>query len=95
MYEKKIDVSIKLTPRELAELFCEMNNEEMAEFFTECKRLSEGPDWSAGGIYVMGLWMRDEMKPGTPGADFLMDLAAPWYTHTLMYVDNHGERERA
>ena len=91
----KVESELKLTPEQLAEMFCQMGSDEMAAFFTECKRLSEGPDWAAGGIYAQALWVRDEMKPGTPGADFLMDLAAPWYTHTLMYVDNHGERERS
>lgn len=83
------------SPQELAKMFCELSSDKMAEFFTECQKLSKGPDWSAGGIYAQALWVRDEMKPGTPGADFLMDLAAPWYHHTLMYVDTHGERERA
>ncbi len=89
------NIELKLTPEQIAALFCALPSEQMAAFFIECKRLSQGPDWSAGGIYAQALWVRDEMKPGTPGADFLMDLAAPWYTHTLMYCDNHGERERA
>lgn len=93
--EIQVKKTVAATPQELAALFCEMSPEEMAQFFTECKRLSEGPDWAAGGIYVMALWMIDEMKVGTPGADFLMDLAAPWYAHTLRYIDAHGERERA
>ena len=91
----KMETEIELTPVQVAEAFCAMGSEQMAQFFIECKRLSECPDWSAGGIYGQALWVREEMKPGTPGADFLMDLAAPWYTHTLRYIDANGERERA
>lgn len=91
----KMETDIELTPKQLAEAFCALGSDQMAEFFTECKRISQGPDWAVGGIYAQALWVRDEMKPGTPGGDFLMDLAAPWYTHTLLYIDNHGERERA
>lgn len=91
----KIETNMELSPAQIAEAFCSLGSEEMAKFFAECKRLSEGPEWAAGGIYAQALWVREEMKPGTPGGDFLMDLAAPWYTHTLRYVDNHGERERA
>lgn len=90
-----MQLQIEFSPQEIAAAFCEMSEEQMAEFFTECKRLSHGTDWAAGGIYTMALWLREKMKVGTPGADFLMDLAAPYYTHTLLYVDNHGERERA
>lgn len=89
------DIEIKLNPQQVAELFCQMGSEEMAQFFTECHRLSKGPDWSAGGIFAQALWVADEMKVGTPGAEFLMDLAAPWYTHTLRYIDTNGERDRA
>lgn len=91
----KMETNIELTPIQVAKVFCDMSSEQMAQFFAECKRLSEGPDWAAGGIYAQALWVREEMKPGTPGGDFLMDLAAPWYTHTLRYIDSHGERERA
>jgi len=88
-------LEIEFTAEEIAQAFCSMSAEKMAAFFVECKRLSEGPDWAAGGIYAQALWLRDEMKVGTPGGEFLMDLAAPWYTHTLRYIDSHGERERA
>jgi len=87
--------AITITPQQVAALFCAMSSEEMAAFFTECKSLSQGPDWAAGGIYAQALWVRDEMKVGTLGGDFLMDLAAPWYTHTLRYIDANSERERA
>lgn len=87
-------IEYKPTVRELAELFLELNSEEMAEFFNQCKAITK-EKWSPHGIYGQALWVRDDMKVGTPGADFLMDLAAPWYTHTLMYIDSHGERERA
>lgn len=90
-----VETELKPTVRQLAELFLELNAEEMAQFFTECHSLSRAPDWSAHGIFGQALWVRDEMKVGTKGADFLMDLAAPWYTHTLMYIDSHGERERS
>jgi len=88
-------IDYKPTVRELAELFCELGSIEMAEFFKHCKDVSSQPNWAAGGIYAQALWILDEMKVGTPGADFLMDLAAPWYSHTLQYVDSHGKRERA
>lgn len=91
----EMNLEIAFTPEEIAQAFCAMGSKEMAKFFNECKRLSEGPDWAAGGIYAQALWLREDMKIGTPGADFLMDLAAPWYTHTLRYIDSHGERERA
>jgi hypothetical protein len=91
----RMETNIELTPEQLAAVFCGYDSQQMAAFFTECKRLSQGPDWAAGGIYAQALWLRAEMKPGTPGGGFLMDLAAPWYTHTLMYIDTHGERERA
>jgi len=90
-----VNVKIQPTPEQVAALFCKMGTDEMVAFFTECKRLSQGPDWSAHGIYMQALYLRDEMKVGSPGGDFLMDLAAPWYTHTLRYIDTHGERERA
>ena len=93
MLEKKLELN--LSAEEVAQAFCAMSSEEMAKFFAECKRLSQGPDWAAGGIYAQALWVRQDMKVGTPGADFLMDLAAPWYAHTLRYIDAHGERERA
>lgn len=85
-------VEYKPTPQELAVAFLELGSSEMAEFFAACKEITADECWS---IYAQALWVRDEMKPGTPGANFLMDLAAPWYAHTLMYVDSHGERERA
>lgn len=91
----QMQVRLQLTPEQVAEAFCAMSPDEMARFFAEGQRLSKLPDWSAHGIYGQALWLADVMPVGSPGADFLMDLAAPWYTHTLRYIDTHGERERA
>jgi hypothetical protein len=89
-----VTTDFKPTPRQIAEMFLELDSIEMAEFFTECKAITAA-EWEGHGIYGQALYVADEMKVGTPGADFLMDLAAPWYTHTLRYIDAHGERERA
>jgi hypothetical protein len=58
----KLALDVKLTPKQLAEAFCEMNDEDQAQFFIECaaiaatwkvdpREMSGGPGmqwWSAG-----------------------------------------------
>lgn len=92
--ETQLTVGAQLTPEHVARLFCDMHDSQQAAFFTECKRISD-TEFQSGGMFVQALWIAKKMPVGTPGADFLMDLAAPWYTHTLMYIDTHGEKERA
>jgi hypothetical protein len=90
----KTEVEFTPTVRQLAELFCGLGSDEMAEFFAHCRDLSEA--WpSQTGIYYQALSVKDDMPMGSDGAKFLMDLAAPWFVHTLKYVDEHGELERA
>lgn len=90
----KTEIDYKPTVRQVAELFCEMSDEQMAEFFSHCRQLTE--DWeSKMGIYYQALWVKEKMPMGSDGAKFLMDLAAPWFVHTLRYCDDHGEVERA
>jgi len=36
----KIDIDIKITPVQLAEAFCEMYDEDQAQFFIECARIA-------------------------------------------------------
>jgi hypothetical protein len=77
-------VKVELTPRMLAEAFCDMDDEQQAEFFAHCKEISSG--WEGvGGIYWQALGIVKKMPVGTPGAEFLMDLAAPYYRHTLAF----------
>jgi len=83
------------TARELAEEFLNMDSDQQAEFFAHCQAITTGLTWSQHGMYGQALWIAKAMPVGSPGAEFLMDMAAPWYTHVLRYVDNHGERERA
>lgn len=84
------------SPEQLAELFCNLACYEMARFFEHAHRtVKNDGDWASGGIYAQALHVRQAMPIGTPGAEFLMDLAAPYYAHTLMYIDANGERERA
>lgn len=89
-----LTIDHKPTPAELAAMFLEMDNTQQAEFFTACQAIVLA-EWSGHGTYGQALWIAKNMPVGSPGADFLMDLAAPWYTHTLLYVDSHGERARA
>jgi hypothetical protein len=90
----KTEIDYKPTVKQLAELFCELDSKEMAEFFAHCRDLSEAWE-SKMGIYYHALWVKNDMPMGSEGAKFLMDLAAPWFVHTLLYVDDHGEVERA
>lgn len=83
----KTEVKCTLTVRQLAELFCELGSDEMAQFFTECRQISEA--WpSSFGIYMQALYMRDDLPPYSEGRQFLMDLAAPFFVHTLNYCDD-------
>lgn len=50
----KVEVEIKLTPLRLAEAFCEMNDEDQAQFFIEAARVCR--TWAAGGP-GMQWWM--------------------------------------
>ena len=84
--EHKVD--IELTPRMLAEAFCDLYDDQQAEFFAHCKQISD--DWKNGGIYGQALSIVRKMPVGTPGAEFLMDLAAPYYRHTLAYCESQG-----
>ena len=78
----KTEIDYKPTVRQIAELFCELGSKEMAEFFTHCRELSEA--WKGPhGIYGQALYVKDEMPVGSEGAQFLMDLAAPWFVHVL------------
>ena len=90
----EIKTDYKPTPKEIAQLFCELDSKQMAEFFTHCRELTEAWE-SKMGIYCQALWIKKEMPMGSEGAKFIMDLSAPWFVHTLLYVDEHGERERA
>lgn len=86
----------KPSPELLAELFVNLDSDDMARFFAHAQRTVDADgDWSAGGIYAQALFLKDTMPVGSTGARFLMDLAAPWFVHTLMYIDANGERERA
>jgi hypothetical protein len=90
----KTEIEYKPSAKQLAELFCELDSKEMAQFFVECRDISEA--WESGmGIYRQALHIKDDLPVGSEGAKFLMDLAAPWFVHTLKYVDDNGERERA
>lgn len=90
----EIKVDHTPTPAELARAFCEMTAEQQTEFFTECQFIVK-TEFVGGSAQIQAFGIKHDMPVGSPGADFLMDLAAPWYTHTLRYIDSHGERERA
>lgn len=92
--DMQMNVDYEPTVRQLAELFCELDSVKMAEFFTHCRELSEAWDHNMG-IYSQAIWVKDEMPMGSEGAKFLMDMAAPWFVHTLLYADNNGEQVRA
>jgi len=81
-----IELELKPTTRQLAELFCSLDSTEMAEFFTHCYEISES--WPHRmGIYRQALFVKDEAPPNTDAASFIMNFAAPWYAHTLLAID--------
>ena len=83
----KTEIDYTPSIRQLAELFCNLGSDEMAKFFTECRDISQA--WpSAHGIYMVALYMQDDLPPESEGRQFLMDLAAPFFKHTLDYCDN-------
>lgn len=80
----KTEIEYTPTIRQLAELFCALDSKQMADFFTECREISEA--WpSAHGIYMQALFMQDDLPPESEGRQFLMDLSAPFFKHTLDY----------
>jgi hypothetical protein len=55
----KIEVTVALTPHRLAEAFCDLSDEEQAQFFIECAEIAEtqwdhhaGMQWSAIGGHL-------------------------------------------
>jgi hypothetical protein len=52
----KLTVEHKLTPRELAEAFCEMNDEDQAQFFIECADVAKAWTFGAGSYGADWQW---------------------------------------
>jgi hypothetical protein len=48
----KLTREIKLTPEELAEAFCEMDDDSQAKFFVECARIERSWDRAGSFMYV-------------------------------------------
>lgn len=44
----KLSLTVRLKPAELAEAFCELGDDDQAQFFIECARIAEGWEQSAG-----------------------------------------------
>ena len=44
----KLEVEIKLTPRQLAEAFCDLDDEQQADFFIEAARIAAS--WRDGAV---------------------------------------------
>jgi hypothetical protein len=44
----KLQVELRLTPAQLAEIFCDWGDEDMAQFFIECAKIASM--WDAGGF---------------------------------------------
>ncbi len=48
----KLSVDLKLTPEQLAEAFCDLNDEQQAQFFIEAARIGETWPTKHGGASV-------------------------------------------
>lgn len=57
----KYEFDLKLTPRQLAELFCDMDDDAQAQFFVECAAVME--EWPAHArlmqLHLVGEHLRD------------------------------------
>jgi hypothetical protein len=77
LVKKTIHAEITLTPLDLADAFCQMNDEEQAQFFIECatiaKTWANGAHWQWGAI---GGHLRDCACATTEARDMIDGIAS-------------------
>jgi hypothetical protein len=56
----KLTVEVKLTPVEIAEAFCEMDDEAQAQFFVEAARIAE--TWTGVGRCMQWFYVGKHLK---------------------------------
>lgn len=54
----RLELKIRLTPAQVAEAFCEMDDEQQAQFFIECARIAAGWDGQFRQWFYVGKHLR-------------------------------------
>jgi hypothetical protein len=74
----KLGVDIKLTPAQLAEAFCELDDEAQAQFFIECARIGETWETRATCFqwHAVGRHLRDCECSTYEAREMVRDIAA-------------------
>lgn len=80
----KFETNVKPTPKQLAEAFWDMFNDEQAEFFTELFKVAKMNE-SYYSFESQAYHIHDKIREGNMeyAKEALMSLAAPFFYHTL------------
>jgi hypothetical protein len=68
-YRTTIPIDINITPKELAELFCAMDGDQQAIFFSEIAKIIKS--WKAGGFDYQLAYIVDSRKLTKDGSDVM------------------------
>jgi hypothetical protein len=74
----KLAIDVELTPAQVAEAFCSLNDERQAEFFIECARIaSTWGDPAFSQWRAVGRHLRDCTCSNDAARELVLDIASP------------------
>lgn len=68
----KLTLDVKLTPRELATAFCDMDDEAQAQFFIDCADIMQG--WHAANREMQAMYIGRHLRDCACSTDAARDL---------------------